>query len=135
MVQRMTSVTSSRSGRHAAPEAVDTRSPAGPEGRVYAVPFASVWDRLISEVARRSRWELVHQDEDLGLITVACRGVLPGRSDDLTLWVRLDGNALTRVDARCELRSRRGAGVGERRVSEILKRLDAALGPAARVSG
>ena len=112
---------------------MDTRSPAGPEGRVYAVPFARVWDCLVSLVAERSRWDLVHQDEDLGLITVACRGVLPGRTDDLTIWVRLDVNGLTSVDVRSESRLRRGLGAGERRVRDVLARLDHDLGAEARV--
>ena len=128
----MATVSSDRQSRRTAPETVDTRSGTGVDGRVYAVSFARVWDLLVAKVAERTRWELIHQDEDLGLITVACRGVLRGRADDLTIWVRLDGNGLTRVDVRSESRSR---GTGERRVRELLTRLDRGLGPDARVRG
>lgn len=133
IVLRMTTASSHRQGPQTAPETVDTRSPGGPEGRVYAVSFARVWDRLISEVSERSRWDLVHRDEDLGLITVACRGLLPGRADDLSIWVRLDGNGLTRVDMRSESRSKRDFGAGEKRVRDLLARLDRDLGTKARV--
>lgn len=129
----MTAVSSEQADRSAAPESVDTRSAGGPEGRVYAVPFATVWDRLLTEVAERPRWDLVHHDEELGLITVACRSVFPPRTDDLTVWVRLDVNGLTRVDVRSEPRSRRTLGASERRVRNLLARLDSALGPDARV--
>ena len=112
---------------------VDTRSPTGPDGRVYAVPFARVWDRLLAEVSARARWDLVHRDEDLGLITVACRGMIRGRADDLTIWVGLDANGLTRVDVRSESRSRRSFVAGERRVRDLLARLDRSLGADARV--
>ena len=102
---------------------------------MYAVSFARVWDWLVTEISRRGRWDLVHQDEDLGLITVACRGVLPGRADDLTIWVGLDGNGLTRVDLRAESRARRGFGACERRVLDLLNSMDGALGTDARVRG
>ena len=128
----MATASSDRQGRRSAPETVDTRSDTGVDGRVYAVSFARVWDQLVAEVDERTRWELIHRDEDLGLITVACRGILPGRTDDLTIWVRLDRNGLTRVDVRSESRSR---SAGERRIRELMERLDRGLGPDARVRG
>ena len=131
IVRRMMTSAAHGEGHVDGPIAVDTRSPAGPRGRVYAVPFAGVWDCLVSDLAARNRWDLVHRDEDLGLITVACRGWLRGRADDVTIWVRLDANGLTRVDVRTE--SRRGAGAGERRIRDLFDRLDQALGREARV--
>jgi hypothetical protein len=100
---------------------------------VYAVPFARVWDQLLVEIGARGRWDMVHSDEEMGLITVACRGILPGRPDDLTIWVRLDGNGLTRVDLRCESHTRRDFGAGERRVRDLLASLDRTLGSGSRV--
>jgi hypothetical protein len=111
----------------------DTRATDGPAGRVYAAAFATVWDLLLDDVGGRRGWELVHADEELGLLTVVCRAV-PSLRDDLSVWVRLDENGLTRVDARAVTRSRWDPfGMGRRRVRGLLGRLDDALGPGARV--
>jgi hypothetical protein len=112
----------------------DTRRPDGPVGRTYAAPFAHVWDALLAEIRRRKRWTLVHADEGLGLLTVICRRLLPRGLDDLTVWVSLDENGLTRVDLRSMARSGRSDfGANERRVRDLTKQLDRALGPRARV--
>lgn len=113
---------------------VDTRSPGGPPGRTYSVAFARVWDVLVEEIGSRRGWTLVHADEELGLLTATCRPVLPRGLDDLTVWVRLDDNGLTRVDMRSAPRSgRRDFGSNSRRVRELADRLDQVLGGAARV--
>ena len=129
----MTSTPSSQAGRSPHEQTVDTRRPDGPEGRLYTASFAEVWDRALESVRARNRWELVHHDEDLGLVTVRCRGFLPGSASLLTIWVSLDDNGLTRLDARCATDARRPAGSGGRLVGDLLAALDRALGTGARV--
>lgn len=112
----------------------DTRRPGRPEPRVYAVAFARVWDELLEEIDRRSRWTLVHSDEELGLITVECRSRVFRLVDDLTIWVALDPNGLTRVDVLSRARKGQGdLGVNRRRVEGLLGKLDGAFGPSARL--
>lgn len=121
-------------GARTASARADTRSPGGPPGRTYFVPFAQVWDVLVKEIGRRRGWTLVHADEGLGLLTVACRPAWPRRLDDLTVWVELDDNGLTRVDMRSTPRSgRRDFGANARRIRELTDHLDRELGTAARV--
>jgi hypothetical protein len=130
----MTIPHSDRTGRAAGGESVDTRAPGGPEGRLYTASFAEVWDAVLEEVRSRSRWELVHHDEELGLVTVSCRGFLGTGSGLLTVWLSLDPNGLTRLDLRSVPEGRRDLGAGERRVRDLLERMDRLLGPGARVT-
>jgi hypothetical protein len=125
---------SSHAGRPASVEAVDTRTGGGPDGRLYTASFAAVWDRVLEEVRARGRWELVHHDEELGLITVRCRGFMSTGAGLLTVWVSLDDNGLTRLDLRSVPETRRDLGAGERRIRELLGSLDHALGAGARLS-
>lgn len=111
----------------------DTRTPGGPARRLYAAPFAGVWDSLLDLVHQRRGWTLVHADEELGLMTVMCRSLVLRVHDDLTIWVSLDENGLTRVEARSESRIGRGDfGVNRRRIERLLQRLDGTVGPAIR---
>lgn len=123
-------------GRHtgASAESVDTRAPGGPEGRLYTASFAAVWDAALADIRSRGRWNLLHQDEELGLITVRCRGSLAAGTSLLSVWVSLDANGLTRVDLRAVPEGRRGLGTGERRIRDLVGSLDRALGPSARVT-
>lgn len=130
----MTTTSSNHAARRATAEPVDTRAPGGPEGRLYTAPFATVWDRVLEEVRKQGRWDLVHHDEDLGLITVRCRGFLSAGASLLTVWISLDDNGLTRLDLRSVPESRRDLGAGERRIRGLLDRLDRALGARVRVS-
>lgn len=114
----------------------DTRAPEGPGSRLYAAPFARVWDEILAEVDRRRRWTLRHKDEELGIITVECRSLVFRLVDDLTVWVSLDANALTRVEARSRSRVGKGDfGVNRRRIEGLLAMLDEALGAEVRVRG
>jgi len=107
----------------------DTRAADGPKGRVYAAPFARVWDELLAQIARQPGWKLAHKDEVLGMVTVRCRSFLFRFVDDLTLWVALDENALTRVEARSVSRVGRGdLGANHRRIRRLFLSLDRALG-------
>lgn len=117
-------------------ELSDTRAPGGPEGRTYTVPFADVWDAATADIRGRRGWEIVHADEERGLLTVVCRSRFRRSSDDLNVWVRLDEYGLTRVDARAGSREGRlSPGANRRRVVELLEALDEALGPGTRVVG
>jgi len=112
----------------------DTRQPAGPAGRTYAAPFARVWDLMRAESRTRRGWTLVHADEEIGILTVTCRSALFRFVDDLTVWVSLDENGLTRLEARSTSRVGRGdLGANRRRIEGLLRRLDRALGPGAKV--
>lgn len=112
----------------------DTRGRSGPEGRLYAAPFAQVWDAILTQVAARRGWVLAHKDEELGIITVRCRTPVFRFIDDLTIWVALDENGQTRVDALSRSRVGKGdLGVNGRRIARILSTLDRALGPNARL--
>ena len=108
----------------------DTRLPGGPDGRLYpSVPFAGAWDAVMREVDRNRLWSLVHSDEDLGILTVACRTPVLGFVDDLTVWVSLDANGFTRVEARSASRRGRGdLGVNRRRLTRLMERIDRSVG-------
>lgn len=117
-------------------ELVDTREPSGPAGRTYAVPFAAVWDAVADQIRAQRGWEVVYSDEERGLFTVICRARLRRSTDDLSIWVRLDEYGLTRVDARAGSREGRlTPGANQRRIVELLRSLDEALGPGSRVVG
>lgn len=103
----------------------DTRSAGPPRGRVYAAPFAAVWDRLLRMIEERPRWKVQHADETEGFIAATCKSRFFGFVDDLTLWVRLDRNGLTEVAARSRSRTGKGDfGVNRRRIQEIMATLD-----------
>jgi hypothetical protein len=113
---------------------VDTRSQGGPDGRTYSVPFARVWDAIVAEIRDRSRWQLVHSDEGLGLLTITCRSRLQRRVDDLAIWVSLDENGFTKVDLRSGPRATEKRPDGplkpshSRRITSLLAALDDRLG-------
>ena len=112
----------------------DSRADDGPAGRVYTVPFATVWDELLGMISRRRRWRLKHSDEELGIISVSCVSPVFRFVDDLTIWVALDPDGLTRVEALS--RSRKGTGdlgVNARRIERLFDRLDQRVGPANRL--
>ena len=113
----------------------DTRVPGGPKPRLYEAPFAHVWDELLRYVNRRRLWRLAHRDEELGLISVRCVVPIVRFVDDLTVWVALDANGLTRVNALSRARRRDfDLGMNRRRIARMLRMLDRRLGPTARLS-
>ena len=115
-------------------DSIDTRHPGSPMGRVYAAPYARVWDLLHQEIDGRRLWSVVHSDEELGLLTAVCRSWLPWQIGHITVWVRLDDNALTRVDVRAWRRPGTGfPGGSRRRVRAIVTGLDRKLGRDARI--
>ena len=113
---------------------VDTRLTGSPDSRVYAAPFAHVWDALHAEISRRRLWTVVHSDEDLGILTAVCRTLLPWEVGHLTVWVRLDEYALTRVDVRSSCRTNLALpGGNRRRVQALVSSLDDQIGTGTRV--
>jgi uncharacterized protein (DUF1499 family) len=95
-----------------------------------------VWDVVTADIRGRRGWEIIHADEERGLLTVVCRSRLRRTSDDLSVWVHLDEYGLTRVDARAGSREGRlSPGANQRRILELLESLDEALGPGTRVVG
>ncbi|MFQ5890010.1 MAG: DUF1499 domain-containing protein [Gemmatimonadota bacterium] len=119
-------------GRRFTERTADTRTGHEPGGRTYFTPFARVWDALLRDIEGRKGWTLVYADEELGILTVTCRSPVLRLVDDLTIWVGLDDNGLTRVEARSS--SRTGwTGANRRRLADLIERLDRALGSEARV--
>lgn len=124
----------SGAGDGSSAEVVDTRRKGQPEGCVYAVPFAQVWDLVAAEIRSQRGWELVHADEERGMFTVVCRSRFPKGTDDLTIWICLDDNGLTRLDIRSSTREgRRQPGGLRRRVESLLGSVERSLGPGALV--
>ena len=75
-----------------------------------------------------------HRDEELGIITVSCRTFLFRFVDDLTIWVSLDEDGLTRVDALSRSRiGTRDLGANSRRITRLMTDLDDAVGSANRL--
>lgn len=107
----------------------DTRAAGPPEGRCYAASFARVWKTLLDYAGARSRWRVEHADETEGILVVTCRSRIFRFVDDLTVWVSLDREGLTRVEARSRARTGVGdLGVNRRRVERLLDHLDARFG-------
>jgi uncharacterized protein (DUF1499 family) len=75
------------------------------------------------------RWRVILTDEDRGIIQAEARTRVFKFTDDVTIRLRLDDNALTRIDMRSA--SRRGfndLGTNARRIARFLERLDQRLG-------
>ncbi|HKK08236.1 MAG TPA: DUF1499 domain-containing protein, partial [Gemmatimonadota bacterium] len=95
----------------------------------YAASFARVWDEILAYAAARPRWTIVHTDETSGILTLTCRSPVLRSVDDLTIWVSLDGDGFTRVEARSRARAGRGDfGVNRRRLARLVAHLDEAFG-------
>jgi hypothetical protein len=98
-------------------------------GRTYAIPFDRVWKaaKALADGGLRG-WTLTRDDDREGVIE-ADSLTWPGKKrDEVTITVRLDENAQTRVDVSC----RRTEGAPARRrhpriIGRFLKRLDQAV--------
>lgn len=106
-------------------------------GRTYAIPFARVWKaaRALADGGIRG-WTLIRDDDGEGIMQAVSLTWLRKKLDEVTVTIRLDENAQTRVDMRC----RRAEGASRRRrhprmIDRFLKRLDTAVEatPAQRV--
>ncbi len=104
----------------------DTRTSGAPSGRCYAAPFADVWDAVRAEADAHARWKVEHADETNGILRVTCRSRFFRLVDDLTVWMSLDEEGLTRLEARSAARTGVGdLGVNRRRIEALLAHLDA----------
>jgi len=98
-------------------------------GRTYMVPFAKVWDEIIKMIETHPRWRLVRADEGSGRVHAEATTLVFRLVDDVRFKVRLDDNALTRVDMWSSSRVGRGdLGTNTRRIARFLRQLDRRLG-------
>ncbi len=98
-------------------------------GRTYLVPFATVWDEIIDMIETRRRWKLVRADEGTGLIHAEAKTPVFHFVDDVRFKLKLDQNALTRVDMWSASRKGKGdLGANARRIAWFYRQLDRRLG-------
>jgi uncharacterized protein (DUF1499 family) len=98
-------------------------------GRTYMVPFAAVWDEIIQMIRDHRRHSLVRANEDKGMITFEAKTPVFRFVDDVRIKVKLDQNALTRVDMWSQSRVGKGdLGVNTRRIARFFRELDRRLG-------
>ncbi|UCC73495.1 MAG: DUF1499 domain-containing protein [Gemmatimonadota bacterium] len=98
-------------------------------GRTYLVPFATVWDEIIQMIQARARWKLVRADEGTGLIRAEATTPVFRLVDDVRFKLKLDRNALTRVDMWSASRAGKGdLGKNRRRIARFYRELDRRLG-------
>jgi uncharacterized protein (DUF1499 family) len=100
-------------------------------GRTYVIPFAKVWDEIIEMIESKRRWTLVSADEGAGLIHAEARTLVFRFVDDVRFKLKLDQNALTRVDMWSASRVGKGdIGTNARRIRRFYRQLDRRLGVA-----
>lgn len=107
-----------------APEAADPRL----RGRTYAIPFDAVWRAAIDLAGDLRGWTIVSTDDYEGTITAEATTLVMRFVDDVTIRIRLDENAQTRVDMRSA--SRKGVGdfgTNTRRIARFMRLLDRRL--------
>ena len=111
------------------PAAADERL----RGRTYAVPFEDVWQAALALASGGLRgWRMLTADDHEGVITAEAERSFPRALDDITIDVRLDENAQTRVDARAAPRNGRADfGRNARRLGHLFRSLDAEVERAA----
>lgn len=98
-------------------------------GRTYLVPFATVWDEILNMIESHPRWRLIRADEGTGLIHAEARTLVFRFVDDVRFKLKLDQNALTRVDMWSASRVGRGdLGANARRIGRFYRDLDRRLG-------
>ena len=97
--------------------------------RTYGVPFATVWDEIINMIDSHPRWSLVRADEGTGLIHAEAKTLVFRFIDDVRFKLKLDKNALTRVDRWSASRKGTGdLGTNARRIGRFFRDLDRRLG-------
>lgn len=101
-------------------------------GRTYMVPFAKVWDEIIKMIESKRRWTLLRADEGSGLIHAEAKKPVLRWVDDVRFKLKLDKNALTRVDMWSASRVGKGdLGINARRIGRFYRELDRRLGVSA----
>ncbi len=97
-------------------------------GRTYLVAYARVWDEIIEMIGSRPRWNLVHADESSGSIRAEAQTLVFRFVDDVRLKLKLDQDALTRVDMWSGSRvGNFDLGANRRRIARFFKDLDRRL--------
>lgn len=97
-------------------------------GRTYLVPFAAVWDEILSMIESDPRWKLIRADEGTGLIRAEATTRFLRFVDDVRFKLKLDQDALTRVDMWSASRKGKGdLGNNARRIGRFYQNLDRRL--------
>lgn len=98
-------------------------------GRAYAIPFEDVW-RAAHALAggKLHGWRIVAADDREGIIEAEARTLVFRFVDDVTIRIRLDEDAQTRVDVRSASRKGRAdLGANARRIARFFRALDRRL--------
>lgn len=97
-------------------------------GRTYLIPFAAVWDEIVSMIESHPRWKLIRADEGTGLIRAEATTRVFRFVDDVRFKLKLDQDALTRVDMWSASRRGKGdLGNNARRIGHFYQNLDRRL--------
>ncbi|UCF18309.1 MAG: DUF1499 domain-containing protein [Gemmatimonadota bacterium] len=97
-------------------------------GRTYLVAYATVWDEIIAMIESRPLWKLLHADEASGSIHAEARTLVFRFVDDVRIKLKLDRDALTRVDMWSGSRvGNADLGANRRRIARFFKDLDRRL--------
>ena len=97
-------------------------------GRTYLVPYARVWDEIVGMIEEHPRWKLVSADEASGLIRAEAKTLVFRFIDDVRFKLKLDEDALTRVDMWSASRvGNADLGANARRIVRFFRNLDRRL--------
>ena len=106
------------------PSAVDRRL----RGRTYAIPFDRVWTTARAQIQDAGRWQLIEADDLEGVIQATATTLICRFIDDVSIRIKLDDNAQTRVDLTSRSRKGKGdLGANARRIGRFMRRLDRSL--------
>lgn len=99
-------------------------------GRTYAIPFETVWQAALALASGGlSRWRVIESDDYEGVIQAEAKTLVWRFVDDVTISIRLDENAQTRVDATSASRyGHADLGANARRIGRFFRQLDRRLG-------
>lgn len=103
-------------------------------GRTYVIPYVEVWRGVVELASGGLRgWKILAADEDGGFVEAEVTHPLFRTADAVEIRVRLDENALTRVDVTSAPREGgRDWGRNVRRIRRFLRALDRRLGAGPR---
>ncbi len=92
------------------------------------IPFAKVWDEILEMIETHRRWKLIRADEGTGLIHAEATTLLFRFVDDVRFKLKLDHDALTRVDIWSASRIGKGdLSRNVRRIAHFCRELDRRL--------
>jgi hypothetical protein len=96
-------------------------------GRTYAIPFDTVWRAALALADGGQRgWRLLAADDEEGVILAEATTPVLRFVDDIMIYITLDEDAQTRVDAHSGSRvGRSDFGTNARRLDRFFRRLDA----------